>query len=379
MSHIPGPAIASRTGFWRLRDVRRESGHLTHIESHQQYGPLVRTGPNHIPLVTRRLYESHVARKVRHSVPNEAYHRDQMRLVASAYSMSSLLEMEDAVDSCSGLLTKRLDEFATAGNCFDLGLQYHAFDVVGELTFDEKLGFLEHGIDVDGMMETMAGIFGYSIQCGQVSYMHKFLLGNPLILFLILSMESWNQVLNFILKAINSRGTPNRNGELTTTEKGKVAEDQPSKWIAAKESNPTRFSTRDIVVHTSANVSAGSDTTAIALHAIFYNLVRNTSTMDNYKEFTAHFVGLLLERHVPPGGVEICNQHIPAGRIVGVNAWVMHRDPFVFPEPEKFLPERRIESGAERLKEMEASFFAVGTGSKDVYWEKLQLGGCGYD
>lgn len=90
-------------------------------------------------------------------------------------------------------------------------------------------------------------------------------------------------------------------------------------------------------------------------------------------------VGLLLERHVPPGGVEICNQHIPAGRIVGVNAWVMHRDPVVFPEPEKFLPERRIESGAERLKEMEASFFAVGTGSKDVYWEKLQLGGCGYD
>lgn len=36
--------------------------------------------------------------------------------------MSSLLEMEDAVDSCSGLLTKRLDEFATAGNVFDLGV-----------------------------------------------------------------------------------------------------------------------------------------------------------------------------------------------------------------------------------------------------------------
>lgn len=110
--------------------------------------------------------------------------------------------------------------------------------------------------------------------------MHKFLLGNPLILFLILSMESWNQVVNFILKAINSRGTPNRNGELTATEKGKVGDDQPSKWIAAKESNTTRFTPRDIVVHTSANVSADSDTTAIALHAISYNLVRNTSTID---------------------------------------------------------------------------------------------------
>lgn len=142
--------------------------------------------------------------------------------------------------------------------------------------------------------------------------------------------------------------------------------------------------------------------------------MRNTSTIDklvaeidqaqgegklgdptSYKEFTAHLSLptsrdkrskahppqhlLLFERHVPPGGVEICNRHIPAGRIVGVNAWVVHRGPFRIPEPEKFLPERRIESGAERLKELEASFFAVGTGSKDVYWEKLQLGGNGYD
>ena len=56
------------------------------------------------------------------STRDEEYHRDQKKLVAGSYSMSSLLEMEDAVDSCSTLFTMRLDEFATTGQAFDLGV-----------------------------------------------------------------------------------------------------------------------------------------------------------------------------------------------------------------------------------------------------------------
>lgn len=48
LAHIPGPAIACCTGFWRLLDVRKGSAHLTHIRLHQQYGSLVRIGPNHV-------------------------------------------------------------------------------------------------------------------------------------------------------------------------------------------------------------------------------------------------------------------------------------------------------------------------------------------
>ena len=257
-------------------------------------------------------------------------------------------------------------------------------------------------------METIEVILGYASQCGQVPYMHKFLLGNPIILYLLSSIESRIQVLNFTLKALKSRGLFDRNGELSTADNGVKGKDQLSKWIAAKDSDPTRFSTRDIIVFTSANVVAGSDTTAIALRAIFYNLMRNPSKMDklvaeidlaqaqgklgnpiSYKESTTHLpytqavikealrihpsVGLLLERYVPPGGVDICNQHIPGGTIVGVNAWVVHRDPVVFPEPEKFLPERWIESGADKLKEMEASFFAFGAGSRTCIGKNISL------
>lgn len=56
------------------------------------------------------------------STRDDIYHREQKKVVAGAYRMSSLLEMEDAVDSCSTLFTQRLDGFATTGEAFDLGV-----------------------------------------------------------------------------------------------------------------------------------------------------------------------------------------------------------------------------------------------------------------
>ena len=100
------------------------------------------------------------------------------------------------------------------------------------------------------------------------------------------------------------------------------------------------MSTRDVVVHLSANVFAGSDTTAIALRAIIYFLCRHSSVMEkavqeidkadrqgflsqpiSYKEsssFLPYFgavvkeamrlhpsVGFLMETHVPPQGAPL--------------------------------------------------------------------------
>lgn len=82
--------------------------------------------------------------------------------------------------------------------------QYYAFDVVGEFSFAKKLGFLERGTDVDGMMETIEGMLAYASQCSQIPEMHPILLGNPLFPILMPSMEPWNQVSQFTLKVVNS-------------------------------------------------------------------------------------------------------------------------------------------------------------------------------
>lgn len=99
----------------------------------------------------------------------------------------------------------------------------------------------------------------------------------------------------------------------------------------------------------------GSDTTAIALRAIVYFLLRNPKTMNKlaeeidetgrlgqfshpiaYRGSISYLpylgvvikeamrlqpsVGLILERHVPQGGITVCDKHTPAGTTVGINA-----------------------------------------------------------
>lgn len=198
LSSIPGPPLAAWTGLWRFFDVQKGTAHLTAIELHKRYGPLVRIGPNHVsvgdPREIANIYGlTKGYTKVRclrtapctdtdswktafypiqsiswHKKPqmnifstrDELYHRDQKRAIATAYSLTSLLAKEDAVDSCSTLFMEKLGAFADEKRPVDLGqwLQYYAFDVIGEFSFAMKLGFLEKGADVDGMMETIAGI-----------------------------------------------------------------------------------------------------------------------------------------------------------------------------------------------------------------------------
>lgn len=71
-------------------------------------------------------------------------------------------------------------------------------------------------------------------------------------------------------------------------------------------------------------------------------------------------VGFPLERYVPQEGLDIGDFHIPAGTIVGMNAWVVHRDKTIYGEDAgSFLPDRWIDAEPEQLKLMEKYFFSV--------------------
>ena len=200
------------------------------------------------------------------------------------------------------------------------------------------------------------------------------------------AMETWNQVLVFTLKAINERASIKRDGELINADT--EGRDMLSRWAYVKSSDPLKMSTRDIIVHLSTNVFAGSDTTAIALRAVIYFLCKNPQCMKalvdqidhaekegqlsspiSYKEATTALpylnavlkesmrlhpsVGLLMERHVPRGGIEIDGHYLKEGTIVGINPWVTNHNEDVFPDPDAFRPERWLEASNARLKEMD--------------------------
>ncbi|TKX20155.1 pisatin demethylase-like protein 4 [Elsinoe australis] len=429
---IPGPPLAAYTKLWRWWDVRRGHAHVTAIDLHKRYGKLVRIAPNvisvgdaaMIPVIysikgdftktafypIQSISWGKKPQMNLFSTRSETEHREQKKKIANAYTLESLLRMEGRVDDCSRLFLGRMGGFADKGEEVDLGawLQYYAFDVVGELTFAKKLGFLEKGADVDNMMAAIDGMLIYASQCGQIPEAHPFLLGNPLFPLLIPAMETWNQVVTFTLKAINSRTTITRDGELEL-EQGSAGNDMLSKWAAVKSADPLKMSTRDAIVHLSANVFAGSDTTAIALRAILYFLIKNPDKMrilvEEIDEVDAEgklsdpisdkearnelpylnavikealrlhpSVGLLLERHVPAGGAVICGKHIPGGTIVGINSWVIHRDEKIFPDPERFEPERWLKGlDKDRLAEMEKAWFPFGAGSRTCTGRNISM------
>ncbi|KAJ5777243.1 pisatin demethylase [Penicillium odoratum] len=428
---IPGPTVAKYTRLWKLHSVWKGDHQNAAVDLHRKYGALVRIGPKHVsvsdPDAIQVIYGLNkgftktgfypiqcISWKKKpqmnlFSTRDEKFHREQKRPVANAYSMTALLELEASIDSCTQIFVSQLRKSADRKASVDLGawLQYYAFDVVGELTFAKKLGFLEEGRDIDGMIEAIQGMLAYASVCGQVPEMHPLLLGNPLFPILVPSMETWNQVLQFTLKAINSRSSIQRDGELDEVEKG-GGKDMLSRWMQIHHSDPEKLSTRDVIVHLSTNVFAGSDTTAIALRAVFYFLMRHPAAMTkvqteldsaassqklsnpvSYRESITHLpylgavlkeamrlhpsVGLILEREVPKGGVSISGKQIPGGTIVGINAWVLHRNGKIFPDPDSFIPERWLESSSEALKEMEKSFFTFGAGSRTCIGKNISL------
>lgn len=107
---------------------------------------------------------------------DEGVHRALKKPVSSAYSMTNLVRFEPYVDTTIRIFCEQLrarfvvvteteahdgqNQQSEAGPC-DLGqwLQMFAFDVIGELTFSKRLGFLETGGDVEGVMANIWNMF----------------------------------------------------------------------------------------------------------------------------------------------------------------------------------------------------------------------------
>lgn len=98
---------------------------------------------------------------------DEKFHAKLRRSVASAYSMSNLVTFEPLVDSTIAAfitqLRNRVVDRAGEDGVLDFGtwLQYYAFDVIGELTFSQRLGFVDQGKDIEGVISVLERMLNY--------------------------------------------------------------------------------------------------------------------------------------------------------------------------------------------------------------------------
>lgn len=363
---------------------------------------------------------------------DEAEQARSRRPVAHAYSLSTMVEYEGLVDSTIALLLSRLDtQYADTGEVLDLGLwlQFFAFDVIGELTFSKRLGFLAHGSDVESIIRSIGANFDRISVLGQMPWLDLCWWKNPLYLRFfakavpspIISFgqrrleERLNSELDADVSAVDISDPELREKDLERSQQTKP--DFLTRFLHLRKEHADTISDQQVLAYLFANVNAGSDTTAAILRAIFYHLLKNPASLKkledelenavNTEKLSTPFpswtesqglpylsavikealrlnpaLALPLERVVPPSGLNLelesprksldpMSYYFPAGTIVGINPWVFQRDPRIFgANPLSWNPDRWLHANA---KHMENELLTFGAGKRTCLGRNIAM------
>lgn len=420
---VPGPFLARFTRLWYFLEIYKGSFEETDIKLHEKYGPVVRVAPYEYSIddieAARTIYGHGNAfvkapwywawmppdrnKASLFSDLDPTRHAAQRRKFSSLYSMSALVGYEPFVNNCTSLLTTRFNECAKTGHPINLQhwLQCYAFDVIGEITFANRFGFLDMGEDKEGVFDAIDGRGVYSTFVGIFPWIHRFLYPR------LPTTGGHGFVFNYTLRQIEDRQ------RLLKDPKNAGREGPPdimTKILLAHEENPEKITRIDLITMCQSNIGAGSDTTAITLSSILYNLLKHPETYRKlqdeidtaakegrisdpvtFKEAQEQLpylqaaikeglrvhsaTGLPMQRLVPSTSTGIANQHIPAGSSVGINAWVAHRNTSVYGhDAAQWRPERWLEIEEQgRGGEVEKYFLAFGMGSRTCIGKNISL------
>ncbi|KAH0837551.1 hypothetical protein AYO21_05039 [Fonsecaea monophora] len=424
---VPGP-LAARFGrfyyFWRVAQGHWERDDLA---LHRKYGPVVRVAQDMYsidsPEVVKKVYSinSKFAKSDwyyawQHPDPNRwtlfpdrdmKRHAETRKRFQAMYSMSSLVNYEAYVDSCAEIFGRRLSEFAAKGQTIDMAhwFQCYAFDVIGDITYSQRFGFLDKGEDISGLLKALHGVLQYGALVGVYAKWH------PLIFNLSSRLgvgggEGRVWLMKYVTEKIKQREDEKKSG-VDVEKVGARDENAPmdflEKLLVANQHDPEKVTPYHVFMMGLSNIIAGSDTTAVSLSSILYNLLRYPDTMRKLREEIEEFekqgrcgnpavsfkesqempylqavmkealrmhpaTGLPLWRVVPEGGVEICGQFFPEGTTIGLNSWCAHYNEDIWgPDAKQFRPERWIEAekeGGEKLRRMDAYYLPFGLGAR---------------
>jgi cytochrome P450 len=334
---------------------------------------------------------------------NPHRHAIQRRKFSSFYSMTSLIAYGPAVNNCISLISSRFAELANAERVVNLHhyLQCYAFDVIGEITFGKRFGFLDLGEDKEGLFKAIDQRNAYGTFTGIFPWLHRWL-------FPWLPKSGGHvYVGNWTLQQIAAKKKTMRDPKLSDDD---GAPDFMAKVLAAHEADPEKMTYGDLAAICISNIGAGSDTTAISLSSVLYHLMKHP---ESYRKLQAEIdiaakegrisnpitfkeaqdlrylqavikealrthpaTGLPLQRVVPTSTqLTIADYVIPPGSSVGINPWVAHQNVSIFGEDaSQFRPERWIEYEDQgRGGEVERYFLAFGLGSRTCVGKNISL------
>jgi cytochrome P450 len=391
LSSIPGPFLASFSKFWIIYHAFGGNQHHVQIACHKKYGPLFRAGPNYvlvndpsyIPLIYKLdradwfiAFDPKIGKSSLGSVRNMKVHNVQRKRIAAAYSMTSILQMENYMDvRIQELVQQFKDKFASSGQVCDLAdwLHWLAFDVVMDLAFGAPVGFVKQGEDVGGLIQSLVELFDAAQVLVTMPGLMKFL--NLPWMHAMAGPKPTDTKGPGAIQGIADRAVAKRLADGGKSDR----RDLLQRFLEFKDQDGNGISPEDLEIESVTPVVAGSDTSATAMRAailyiftnfdVYHKLMAEIDEADNagklstpskYNEIkdlpylTAVIrevlriyppIGTPFPRLVPAEGMNVENHHLPAGTEIGISMWCISRNEAVYgPDAAVFRPERWLES-----------------------------------
>ncbi|KAK3076034.1 hypothetical protein LTR53_000079 [Teratosphaeriaceae sp. CCFEE 6253] len=360
------------------------------------------------------------------TVIDKTWHSTKRKRLSAAFSTKQLLAWEAKVADKVERLLAQFDVRATALASSSARISFDAntvnfyawsklftFEAIGDIALGHQFGFLEAG--TDNILVASNNGNRQVVKAGECLYAVNRCL-EP-----IIWSASWHSTLKHLTKVL-----PRYSGwwkhamswprivrhlvreRIQKEKRGEKIDDIFASLLNGSDGKPLGLDEDEILAETSHLLDAGLATTAVALTQVMHCLakqptalkklraevdgaVEDTSSGPMYSQVRSlPYLRACLDeamrlrpaltagqqRETPPEGMTIAGEWVPGGVFVSVPAYVAHRDPVVFPEPEEFRPERWLgESG--KLSQRYSLTFSQGgrvcIGKNITYIEQTML------
>ena len=185
---------------------------------------------------------------------DEKIHGSQRRLVSRIYAMDSLQELQKYVDDAVQHFMSKMREMQGQNVNMGRWVQLFAFDVIGEVTFSKRFGFMDAGKD-DGSFSQIEAALRSASWLGQfplLYWIHDFFM--PIIGNRLGINARHGSLRQFALQEIEKR-----------KDRGSDHQDILDKLFQVQKEKPSEMNDTSVLSMATSNIFAGSDTTAISV------------------------------------------------------------------------------------------------------------------